>query len=119
MSEENVIAGASTEDTCMAPVAAPDTAPEPPKGYHEKPWGMSNQNYAQFLSLVCVGLERMDRRQRYEFRRTIKLIAKELNVRYPFGRPIEDIQKDIEAQQVRQKLIIPTGINPESLKVKE
>lgn len=92
---------------------------EPPKGYHEKPWGMTNQNYAQFLSLVCVGLERMDKRQRYELYKTIKLISKELNVRWPFGRPMEEIQREIEEQRVRQKLIIPTGINPESLKVKE
>lgn len=85
-------------------------------GVHEKPWGMTHENFAQFMSLVCMGLERADRRQRYVFKKLLKGIIQELNVKWPFGRPIEDVQREIGEQQAKMKLIIPKGVNAEALK---
>ena len=85
-------------------------------GHHEKPWGMSREDFAKFMSLVCMGLERADNRQRYLFKKVLKPIIRELRIRYPHGRPIEDIKKEIAEHEQKIKLIIPQGINPESLK---
>lgn len=96
-----------------------DASKQPAQGHHEKPWGMDRASFAQFVSLVCTGLERMDRRQRWYFFKVLKPIAKQLNVRWPYGRSIEDIQREIADQASRVKLIKPTGVNPELLKEKK
>lgn len=104
MDEQPIIDGVKTEDACMQPTPVPV---EPPKGFHDKPWGMSHQDFAQYMSLVCMGLERCDNRQRYLFKKVLRPIIKELRVRWPQGRPIEDIQKEIAEQQAKTKIIIP------------
>lgn len=118
-----VIDGVNTEDTCMAPAPATENVapPEPAKAadQHERPWGMPDNQFGQFLTLVMMGLERLDKRQRWATRKHIKLACKELNVRWPFGRPIEDIQREIAEQQAKtSKIIIPQGINADALKEK-
>jgi hypothetical protein len=113
MEEKPVIEGVSSEDSCMKPTEAP---PAPSKGFHEKPWGMSHQDFAQYMSLVCMGLERCDNRQRYLFKKVLRPIIKELRVRWPQGRPIEDIQREIAEQQAKAKIIIPKGVNADALK---
>lgn len=106
-------------------VEAPQTAteavaaeqpPAPPKGFHERPRGMEKMDYARFLTLMAMGMERMDKRQRWFMLRQVKAIRKELNVRWPFGRPIEDIQREIAEQQTKPQIIIPKGINADALK---
>lgn len=108
------------EDSCLQPQTATEAvAPTLPEGHHDRPWGMADQQFAQFLTLVMMGLERLDRRQRHMARKHIKLACKELNVRWPFGRPVEDIQREIAEQQAKHNIIIPQGINADALKGKK
>lgn len=103
MDEKPILEGVNTEDACMQPVESS----KPSKGQHEKPWGMSHQDFAQYMSLVCMGLERCDNRQRYLFKKVLRPIIRELRVRWPQGRPIEDIKQEIAAQQQRANIIVP------------
>lgn len=83
-----------------------------------RPWGMPTEDFIRFLTLMAMGMERLDRRQRWVMLKQVKTIRKELNVRWPFGRPIGDIQAEIAAQKTGTKIIIPTGVNVDSLKEK-
>lgn len=88
----------------------------PPKGFHPKRGGMSHQDFAQYMSLVCMGLERADNRQRFLFKKLLRPILKQLRQQWPNGRPIEDIQREIAAHEAKTKIIIPEGIIAENLK---
>lgn len=116
MDEKPVIEGVETQDACLKPAEVKVDEAAPAKGQHEKPWGMSHQDFAQFMSLVCMGLERADNRQRYLFKKVLRPIIRELRVRWPQGRPIEDIQREIAEQQAKAKIIIPKNINADALK---
>lgn len=88
----------------------------PPKGFHPKLTGMSHIDFAKFMSLVCLGLERADNRQRFLFKKTLRPILKQMRRQWPQGRSIEEIQKEIAEQEAKTKIIIPKGIIAENLK---
>lgn len=102
----------STDPPATEPVAPP--APKP--GQHDKPWGMPFEDFVRYMTLLAMGMERLDKRQRWTMLKQVKQIRKELDVRWPFGRPIEDIQREIAEQQSKVQVIIPQGVNADALK---
>lgn len=115
MDEKPVIEGVSTADNCMKPVEikADEAKPERP---NNRPWGMPTEDFIRFLTLMAMGMERLDKRQRWVMLKQVKVIRKELNVKWPFGRPVEDIQREIAEHQAKAKIIIPQGVNADALK---
>lgn len=116
MSEEvkPVIDGAQLSDNCMQPgETKADESAKPPED--QKRWGMSTQQAQQFFNLCLMGLERMSKRQRTMFRRAFKDACRDLDARWPQGRPMADIEREIRDRQIAPEIIIPKGINPESL----
>lgn len=113
--QKPVIEGVSSEDSCMKPVEVKAEEAAKP-GHHERPWGMPMPQFIQYMTLLAMGMERLDKRQRYVLLKQVKQIRRELDVRWPFGRPIEDIQREIAEQQAKAKIIIPQGVNADALK---
>ena len=113
MSEEpNVIKGAETADTCMAPIT-PASSQEPES---QKRHGMEPRQAQEFFNLCLMGIERLSSRQRTQFRRAFKAACRDMDKRWPHGRPMADIEREMKDRQVLPNIIIPEGINPEKLK---
>lgn len=94
----------------------PDTTNTPEAEGNQRPWGMPTKDFVQYLTLVAMGMERLDKRQRWVMLKQVKQIRKELDVRYPFGKSIEEVQREIAEANAKVKVIIPQGINADALK---
>lgn len=71
--------------------------------------GMSQESFVEFMKLVMLGVERMSKRQRYEFRIHTKKYAKLANIRWPVGKSDEECKNDMMEARIKEqtKIIVP------------
>lgn len=51
--------------------------------------GMTQEELVEFLRVVIAGIDKMNRRQRWQMRRDMKVYSQLVNNRWPNGRPVE------------------------------